>query len=223
MVNGLIGSTVVGFKYDKGIILVTDTAASYGYLGVEGITKVFKITNNCAIAFSGMIGDIQYLKNFISEEIANDPMPIDPQGIHKLIQRVIYSRRSRMELLNLSVVICGVNKKQECLLESTDEKGRFLGVVNSKGNFWFDDSVATGIASHLILPILRDKNHKVMNKQDAMILAEECMRLLVYKDIRASRNIQMAVCEENNVEILKPKDIATNWEIGLLKDEIVLE
>ena len=223
MVNGLFGSTAVAFKYKNGVLLFTDNGASYGRLACTNVTKIFKLTESCAVAFSGQIADIQFVKNFIVNEIVNDPLPIDPQGIHKLLQRLIYSKRSKLEILDISVVVCGVNKKENTLLDNTDIQGRFLGAINSKGNFWFDNSAATGIASHIILPILREYNVENLSKEEAIKFAEETFRVLLYKDCRASNSLHISICEENNVEILRPYKISTNWEISINQGEIVLQ
>lgn len=223
MVRGLDGSTVVAFKYKAGVIVATDTAVSYGGLAMPNITRIFKLTENCVVAFSGQYSDIQFLHKAVANEIEDDPRPINPQGIHKLIQRILYRKRSELKFLNVSVVVCGMNKKEESMFKNTDETGRMVGVVNSKGNFWFEESVATGIASHLILPVLREHGTENLSKEEAIELMEKCLRILCYKDCRASNIVQLAFCESNGIVIGDPYPLSTNWELGVREDETILQ
>lgn len=219
---GLYGSTAIGFKYKTGILVATDMGASYGSLAVPDVSKIYKLTDSCLAAFSGNISDIQYLHRIVDAEIQNDPRPIDPQGIHKMIQRIVYERRSQLKILDVSVLVCGINKKENKVFASTDATGKMIGVVNSKGNFWFDSCVATGIASHLILPVLRERKTEELGKEEATALMEECLRILCYKDCRASNIMQLAFCEDNEAVIADPQPLDTNWSIGAREDEIVL-
>lgn len=223
MAGGLYGSTAIGFKYKTGILIATDTSAAYGSLALPNVSRIYKLTDSCLAAFSGKISDVQYLHKIVSAEIQNDSRPIDPQGVHKLIQRIVYSRRSELKILEVSVLVCGINKKKNTAIESTDSTGRMIGVVNSKGNFWFDGCVATGIASHLVLPVLREKNTEELSKEEATAAMEECLRILCYKDCRASNVVQIAFCEENEAVVAEPYSLGTDWSIGLREDEIVLQ
>ncbi|KAI4291506.1 20S proteasome subunit beta 7 [Pancytospora philotis] len=214
-------SSVVCFAYKTGVIMAADTAGAYGSLALTDFTKIYKLTPRCLAGFSGAVADIQYLHQLVTAEIANDPRPIDPQGIHKMIQLILYERRSKLELLNISVIVCGINRVDEGF-GATDEGGKMVGVVNSKGNFWFDSAVASGIAQHLVIPTIRERRAAVQTKEEAVALMEECMRVLCYKDCKASNVIQMGFCDENETVVTKPYALETNWDIGLADDETVL-
>ncbi|KAI5172813.1 20S proteasome subunit beta 7 [Pancytospora epiphaga] len=222
MKTGVASSTVIAFMYRDGIIMASDTAAFYGNLAIQDITKIYKLNENCIVGFSGSVADIQYLYKTITEEIRKDTRPIDPQGIHKMIQRIVYSRRSELKLLRVSAVVCGIKKKNDEIFNNTDEAGKFIGMVNGKGNFWFDSCVATGIASHLILPVLRERHTVDLSKEEAIGLMEDCMRLLCYKDTKASNIVQFGFCTESESVINDTYVLGTNWDMGRREDEIVL-
>ena len=125
--------------------------------------------------------------------------------------------------LPVQVVVCGVNQKQNTVFDSTDSKGRFIGAINSKGNFWFESSVALSFSAHLSLPMLRNFDCELLEKEDAIKLAEECFRVLCYKDCRATNGIQLAIIETTGVTIGEPYCVNTDWMIGLREDEVLLQ
>lgn len=224
MQKGVFGTNAIGFKYKTGVIAAIDTGASYGMKVIYGIQDIFKATDDCIIVFSGLLSDVQFIRKFIKQEIESDVgRKMDPQGIHKMVQRILYQKRSEAAPISVSAIICGINRKKNEIFENTDEKGRMLGVVNSKGNFWFEDSVAISFSSNFVLPILRERNLDDLEKEEAVKLMEECFRILCYKDCRSTNNIQIGIVEEGNVEILEPYNISTDWMVGKQEEEILIE
>lgn len=214
--RGLTSSSIVCFKYKTGVIIATDTSASYGSLAVPNVLRVFKFTDSCITAFSGDISDIQFLHRKVLSQIMDDPLPISPKGVHRIIQQIIYERRNRLELLCVSAVVCGINNGH-------GEDDRFVGVVNSKGNFWFDDVVATDMASHLILPILRERDTSGMAREEAILSMEESMTILHYKSCTTSNVIQIGICEKSGLEIKAPYALKTDWSLAVQEGEILLQ
>lgn len=222
--QGVTGINAIAFKYRDGVIAGVDTGATYGKRAVYGIQSVFRATDECLIVFTGLLSDVQFLRRFIKEELEADVRrKMDPQGIHKMIQRILYSKRSELEPLAVSVIVCGMNKKENEIFEATDEKGRIIGVANSKGNFWFDDSAAISFSAHFALPLIRAKNLDELDREGAMKLMEECFRIMCYKDCRATNVIQIGFVEEKETGILEPQCVQTEWGIGQREDEILVE
>lgn len=224
MQRGVYGTNAISFKFRNGVIIGVDTGATYGGASVGNIQRVSRITENCIAAFSGLLSDIQFLKKFIRDELeSDDARKMDPQGIHKMVQRILYARRSQGKPMMVSVIVCGVNPKENGVFEATDEIGRMVGVVNSKGNFWFDSSAALSLSSNFVLPILRERDLDELSKDEAIALMEECFKILCYKDCRSTNRIQIAVAEPGKVEILDPYCLRTDWSIGLNEGEILLQ
>lgn len=221
---GLYGTNAVAFKFKNGVIAGVDTAVTYGQLSIPNIQRVFKATDNCAVVFTGLIADIQFLVKFIKQEIeADEGRTIDPQGIHKMLQRILYQKRSEAKPMRASAIVCGINKKKNEIFESTDSLGRVLGVVNSKGNFWFDNNVSLSFSSNFVLPILREKDLENMERSDAIKLMEECFRIMCYEDCRSSNSIQIAIIEPDSFKIFEPYCIKTDWMVGKEENEILLQ
>lgn len=224
MQRGVYGTNAISFKFRDGIIMGVDTGATYGGVSMGNMQRVFRITENCIAAFSGLLSDIQFLKKLLVDELeSDDTRKMDPQGIHKMVQRILYSKRSQGRPMMVSVIVCGVNHKKNNVFETTDGAGRMIGVVNSKGNFWFDSSAALSFSSNFVLPILRERNLDDLSKEEAVALMEECFKVLCYKDCRSTNKIQIAIAGSDNVEIFDPYCIRTDWSAGMNEEEILLQ
>lgn len=220
MQHGVYANNAISFKFSEGIISGVDTGVNYGSVSIKDVQRIHKITDNCLVIFSGLMSDIQYVLSFVKQELESDNRKMDPQGIHKLIQRIIYSRRSEAKPLWISAIVCGTSKKDNSVFESTDQNGNIIGAVNSKGNFWFDDCVSLNFSSNVVLPILRNKNLESLSRNEAISLMEECFRILCYKDCRSTNRIQIGISSASGTEIFKPYCIKTEWKIGHIENEI---
>lgn len=224
MQRGVYATNAISFKFRDGVIAGVDTGATYGGLSMGNVQHIVRITENCIAAFSGLLSDIQFLRKFIRDELeSDDTRKMDPQGIHKMVQRILYSKRSQGRPMMVSVIVCGVNPKKNGVFDVSDETGRMVGVVNSKGNFWFDSSVALSFSSNFVLPILRERNLDELCRDEAVALMEECFKILCYKDCRSTNRIQIAIAEMGKVEIFDPHCIKTDWTVGLNEGEILLQ
>lgn len=223
MQRGVYATNAISFKFKEGIIIGIDTGATYGSVSIKDTNRIVKVTDNCVVAFSGQLGDIQFLKNFIKHELeSEDTRKMDPQGIHKMIQRILYSKRSEGKPMAVQVIVSGINHKANAVFDSTDENGRMIGVANSKGNFWFDESVALSFSSNFVLPLLREKSLDEIDRQGAIALMEECFKVLCYRDCRSTNRIQISILDSNKTEVYDTYCIKTDWAVGLNEGETLL-
>jgi hypothetical protein len=65
----------------------------------------------------------------------------------------------------------------------------FLGIVDLIGTTYVEDFLATGFGSHLAIPLIRDRWHTDMSEEEARTLLEDCMRVLYYRDCRATNKV----------------------------------
>lgn len=223
LIRGVVAGSVICFKYRDGVIIAADASAGYGNTFIPEVFRIFRLTENCLVGFSGKYSDIQFVYREVLSQIESEMREITPQGIHRLVQDLLYERRSRLDLLHVSAVVCGYgNQPGKGPFRMEDELGRFIGVVNSKGNFWFDDIAATGLGTHFILPILREKDLLAMGKDEAIDQIKECMRVLYYKSCQSASLIQIGTCEAGGVELKYPCEVETDWSLGIKTGEIVL-
>lgn len=62
------GSSVIGVKYDGGVIIAADNLVSYGNMArYQDVERVFKINDKTIIGVGGDYADFQYIKRFIDQ------------------------------------------------------------------------------------------------------------------------------------------------------------
>ncbi|KAL8184750.1 UNVERIFIED_CONTAM: Proteasome subunit beta type-4 [Gekko kuhli] len=131
------GTSVLGVKFDGGVIIAADMLGSYGSLArFRNISRVMKVNDSTVLGASGDYADFQYLKQVIDqmvkggssdtskkrkrkrkarwlpfsridEELLGDGHSYSPKAIHSWLTRAMYSRRSKMNPLWNTVVIGG--------------------------------------------------------------------------------------------------------------------
>lgn len=57
------GTSVLGITFDGGVMMAADTLGSYGSLArFRSVSRVKKVTKDCAVAVSGDYADFQYME-----------------------------------------------------------------------------------------------------------------------------------------------------------------
>ncbi|KAF5139668.1 proteasome type-4 subunit beta [Vairimorpha ceranae] len=211
MKNFVIGSGVISFKYKHGVITCTDTQASYGNLcKFNNVSRIFKLSDTTLMSLSGELSDIQYLVSTIKKESETDPVKMSTKGYSNLVQSILYNKRSKVEPLNVSVSVVGVDKEP------------YVSCINHLGNFYTDDIVCTGLANMIALPFLRSHNVTELERDKAVDLMEETMALMSYRSARSCNRIQIAIAEQNFISLLEPHVAKTNWRMGHNENEHIL-
>ncbi|KAM0686295.1 Proteasome subunit beta type-7 [Conglomerata obtusa] len=204
-------SSILAFKYKNGIITASDTQGSGGSLSkYKNLTRTYSITKKCIISYSGEYSDIQNLHNSLKYELLQDSRTIDPQGIFKLVQRVLYTKRSRLEPLNVFCIISGVK-------EGHVNDSYFLGAVNHLGNFYSSDVISNGLGSYLILPFLRDRVQgrvDEIDREEAICIMKEAVTVALYRDCMSINCFHFGIVEDDFCEVMEPIKIETNWDLA---------
>ncbi|XP_068155315.1 proteasome subunit beta type-4 [Drosophila tropicalis] len=203
------GSSVLGIRFDEGVMIAADTLVSYGSLArYQDIHRVFKINNNIILGGGGDFADIQSIKRTIDQKMIedqyyDDQITMKPQELSSWLTRVLYGRRSRMNPLYIDVVVGGVDKQGV----------PFLGNVDLRGRAYQDYVVATGFARHLALPLVRERKpaDRDFTAQEASDLIRKCMEVLYYRDTRNMSKYTVGVCTTSNCLVEGPYNVNENW------------
>eukprot|EP01134_Creolimax_fragrantissima_P007011 CFRG7011T1 len=205
------GTSVLGIKYNGGVMIAADTLGSYGSLArFRSVSRIHKVNDKTVVSGSGDYADFQFLKEDLDElQLENDEIgdghKISPKAIHSYLGRVMYGRRSKMNPLWNQLVIAGYDKDEAV-----------LGVVDKLGVSWTCTTVGTGYGAYIALPLLRaayEKNDK-MTREEAKKCLEESMRVLYYRDARSLNKIEICDISSEGVIITEPYALDTNWEIS---------
>jgi 20S proteasome subunit beta 7 len=203
---------VIGVKYRDGVLLATDTLASYGSLAkFTGVSKFRKVGENTIIGASGEYSDFQYIGDAL-DEIAqrewtqNDGESMAPKSWNAYITRLLHNRRNKMNPLLNQIVVAGFDKNTQ---------SSYLSYVDLYGTTYEDDYIATGYGAHLAIPILRERARLDMPLEEAVELLRHCMRILFYRDCRTTDRIQLARATADGVEVSPIEKLDTKWDYQL--------
>lgn len=203
------GGSVVALKYNGGVLVAADTLASYGSLArYEGVSRIAKvgIANDTLLAAGGDYSDYQMILKMIEQKsqtefAMDDGSSLSPSGLHQWLTRIMYQRRSKMDPLWNSVVIAGFR----------DGKA-YLGSSDMYGTMFEDNYMCTGLGLHLALPLIRKAWREDMSEEEARKLLVDCMRVLFYRDTRASAQILIGKVSAEGSSVAEPFQIDTFWE-----------
>ncbi|KAG0438861.1 putative proteasome subunit beta type-7 [Dictyocoela muelleri] len=216
MKNYVIGGSIIGFKYNNGICIASDSKLSYGSLHLKSnISRILILDENSVVAFSGDFSDIQYVSEYLLEEKDKFDGTLENVSYLNLVQKLLYNRRSQLKPLNVFCIVASVSKNQSNGESINPEI--ILGGVNLRGNFFLSDVISSDLGEHIAVPYLRSKvegKSHLIDKDEAKFIAEETMKMLYGRSVRSSNNIQLAFVENTGVEMTDFYDLKINWEIG---------
>jgi len=207
------GTSVLGIKFDGGVMIAADNLVSYGSLArFQNVERVFKINSKTILGAGGDFADFQSLKRSIDQKMVEDlchqdKIDMKPKSLYNWLTRVLYNRRSRVNPLWLDIVVGGV-----------DNGVPFLGHVDMRGRAYEDNVIATGLGKHLALPLMRENlglDKKLTQLEAARVLSKS-MEVLHYRDCRAMSKFSVAVCTSEEVVIKGPFKVDENWSLAAL-------
>uniref|UniRef100_A0A1L8EE07 Proteasome subunit beta n=1 Tax=Haematobia irritans TaxID=7368 RepID=A0A1L8EE07_HAEIR len=205
------GTSVVGIKFDGGVMIAADNLVSYGSMArYQDVQRVFKVNNKTVIGAGGDFADFQSLKRSIDQKMVEDmchedELEMKPKALYNWLTRVLYNRRSRINPLWLEVVVGGLDNGEP-----------FLGHVDLRGRAYQDDVVATGFGKHLALPLVREhlvEGQKLTQAQASEVL-RKCMEVLYYRDCRSMPKYTVAVCTKDGSIVQGPFNVNENWQLA---------
>ena len=204
------GTSVVGIVYDGGVLLAADTLLSYGSMAKSFNTpRLYSIEDRILLGASGEYSDLQEIvakvKALALEESttsSTESIYVDrklpAKSLWNYLRAVMYQKRSNMNPFWNDVVVAGWDEK-------TNKP--FLGTVDRLGTTLQENLVATGFASYLAKPLMREKWRPDLSEGEARALLEDCMKVLFYRDCRASARIQLAKCTSEGCVVSEPYEL----------------
>ncbi|XP_026468352.1 proteasome subunit beta type-4 [Ctenocephalides felis] len=208
------GSSVIGIRFDKGVMIAADTLGSYGSLAryIGDCPRIIKVNDRILFGAGGDYADFQYMESMIEakvreEECLDDDFQMQPSGLYSWVTRVMYRKRSKMDPLWNNFIIGGVQR----------DGTPFLGTVDKLGTAYQDRLIATGFGNHLAIPLFRelaDSKLPELTQEKARELITNAMQVLYYRDARSSPKYQLGICTAEGIEILNDLKVNQNWEVA---------
>lgn len=204
----LTGTSILGLKCSDGIVIASDTLASWGSLAkFPSVQRVTKVNKDTVVAGSGDFADFQQICLTL-EELSEHEYCMDdnssksPSEIHQYLTRIMYERRNRFDPLWNSLVVGGFRNGEP-----------FLGYVDLIGTNYEGDSIATGFGAYLAQPILRKfiDQKGTFTVEEAKPIMVDAMRTLFYRDARTIDKIQLTTVTKDGVDIGEPFVFESKW------------
>ena len=193
------GSSVIGLKYNKGIIIACDTRMSYGSsLSLVSTNERIKALNKrTLIGYSGEFSDMQETSRILNELILEDQLETNgkdtkgPVELGHYLSSLHYRKRNNLDPYLNSAIVGGIDFNGDIVLMQVDPFGTFL-----TANYF-----TTAFANYFACSLLRNnypKNPNDLTKDKALDLIMKCFEVLFYRDCNAGDTIQFKVMEKDN-------------------------
>jgi len=194
-------------------VIAADNLASYGSLARFTDVKRLKPFNKKAVVgFGGDVSDMQYLDRLLSsldvqenysngasgdldDETENRAM-MSAKNLHTYLSKVMYKRRTDFNPLWNALLVAGLD----------EDSKPFLAFADLLGTTYSSPTLATGFGAHLAQPIMRravpdEEASQKLEREKAVELVKQCMKVLFYRDARSMNVYSMAVIDENGVDL----------------------
>ena len=203
----LTGGSVIAVKYSEGIIMCTDTLASYGSMAIfKQIPRMAAIGNSTLLGAGGEYSDFQEIIRLLRQKQTEDFAQLDGISLNanhyaSYISSVMYEKRNKGDPLYNSLIVAGFSNSSS-----------YLAYIDLYGTHIIGDYHVTGFAHHISKPIISEGWRPGMSEAEAKDLIEKGMRVLWYRDARASNRVQFAKVTKEGVEFDDPYKIESDWE-----------
>ena len=193
------GSSVIGLKYNKGIIIACDTRMCYGRtLWLTSTKQRIKTLNQrTLIGYSGEYSDMQETSRILNELILEDNLETNgkntmgPVELGHYLSSLHYQRRNKLDPYLNSAIVGGIDFNGDIVLMQVDPFGTFLSA-----NYF-----TTAFANYFACSLLRNNypnNLNDLTKEKALDLLMKCFEVLFYRDCNAGDTIQYSIMEKDN-------------------------
>jgi len=195
------GGTVVAIAGKDFVVVGADTRISSGYsIHTRTYLKLFRVTDKCVIATSGMVADMVALQKQIEAQLTwyyhqHGRYPSTPSIAQFLSNTLYYRRFFPYYTFN---VLAGVDQNGEGCVYSYDAVGSFQRLHNS--------SSGTG---HLLIQSLLDNqlglepNHRLVSRERAVELVKDGLTSIAERDIHTGDAAEIWVLDSNGITKLE--------------------
>jgi 20S proteasome subunit beta 7 len=195
-----IGSSVIGIRYNEGLVIACDTRLNYGSLSkFYNVNRVLQINANTFLGSAGEYSDYQEVTRILRETALDDTLGgrsfLGPKEITNFLSAMHYQKRNKMNPYWNSTVIGGINWDGTPVLHSIDQFGTLL-----TGD-WMLVGMAQYFCNSVIDPLYPD-DYRQLTRENAVEMIEKCFKVLFYRDTRAGNNIKYGFMERRGDDVV---------------------
>lgn len=222
----ITGTSVLGLKFKNGVVIAADHMGSYGsLLRFNNLERLIRVGSETVVGISGDISDFQHIERLL-HQLETEEEVYDSDGghslraphIHEYLTRVLYNRRLKMDPLWNAVIVAGFN----------DDRSPFIRYVDLLGVAYGALALATGFGAHLAIPLLRklvpsDEDFEKVSEKDAREAMINSMRVLYYRDARASEKYTLATLtfEDGKVNLKFDQEMTVDNQSWKFADKVI--
>ena len=216
-----VGSSVIGMRYNNGVIIATDTRLNYGSMCKEDDiqARIQQLTPRTIIGYSGEYSDLQETSRqlhalTLSDTLEGNPC-FGPVELSNYLASLHYYKRNKMNPYLNSVVIGGVDWNGDLVLMNIDPFGTLLQA------HYFTTSMAHYFCNSIIKPNY-PKDLNEMTKEKAMTLLNQCFEVLFYRHTMAGNVIKYATIEKEGDQIKYDEGkftVESKWNYDKFKNQ----
>ncbi|EDW36933.1 GL25789 [Drosophila persimilis] len=204
-----MGSSVIGIRYDKGVLIAADTTVFEGSVPrYQDVDRIFKINKQIIMGGGGNFHDVQMYRRTIGKQISSDRIYQDgfemkPKSLALWLMNTTNARRLALDATNVELVVAGMQP----------DEGPYLATIGRPEGISDGYVAATGPARQTVISLVRDKKPKERSftEKEAICLIRTCMEKLQCNDACALPQYTMGVCTAQDCHIEGPYKVNEDW------------
>lgn len=198
-IKHLEGTTTVGLVCKDGVVLVTDTRATMGYLvASKKARKVYSITDTIAFTTAGGVADTEQLVNMMRAEAKyfemHEGVPMSVSACAKVVSNIMNGYSFVPYLANL-------------LVGGLDGDAPKLFFLDMDGGMTEETMVSTGSGSPVAYGVLETEFKNGMKTEDAVPIAVKALKTAMKRNIATGNEVMVAIITKKGYDELSPEEI----------------
>lgn len=216
----MTGSTVMAVAYQGGVAIATDRSVFYGNMErLQKNTRQYRVNDHCIVSFSGDFADFQWLQNLIERkqleiQRGDRKQYLEPKMVHSFLTALFYQRRSKLDPLWLTIVVCGMQSTEF----KENEYEPFIGIVNMYGVAYTNKYVATDFGAFLLQQMIetRVKGTKdgILSKEEAIEILKLAMEITICRHSRTGKSYDITTIDVEGTKFGSPVTVTGDWTIA---------
>ncbi|KAF7638769.1 Proteasome subunit beta [Meloidogyne graminicola] len=212
----ITGAIAMAVSFNEGVVLASDRSAFFSTMHrFNDVSRHFRLNDRCVVVFSGDFADFQWIKNLIVRrqmelQQGNIDFLMSPKMLHSFLTTLFYGRRSKMNPLWNTVIVCGM----EAVPFEAFEYEPFIGVVNLYGIAFEGKFAATEIGLFLLRQMLENRRKEELSREEAVTILKEAMEVSLYRNTRTGNNFDLTIIDKDGVKNTEITGFIGDWEIA---------